>query len=103
MTIETAATAADQTITYVVVLSDGRDSVAESGPHPTSTDALTFAASVMGNTVAQVLSMPQTYELDTTNTGQPVVGYTIERYSHADGTDGTWMLNGGIKPALVAA
>lgn len=99
MSIETAA-AADQTLTYHVVLGDGRDSVAENGPHPTATAALEFATSVMGKTVAQVLALPGTDELNGVDEmDRTVIGYTIERYTDADGTDGDWMLNGGIKTA----
>ncbi|WP_251153674.1 hypothetical protein [Cellulosimicrobium sp. Marseille-Q4280] len=104
MSIETAAFAADQTQTYHVVLGDGRDSVAENGPHPSATAALSFAASVMGKTVDEILALPGSDELNGVEAmDRRVVGYTIERYTETDGTDGGWMLNGGIKPALVAA
>lgn len=100
--------------TYHIVLGDGHESVMEVGPYPTATDALTAAGGFMGRTAKDVdvdVLCTAIYEgptaplaewrVDVPEGADPqLIGFTIERYDGED-TDGSWSLNGGIRPELL--
>lgn len=82
-------------IVFGATFLNGRESVAENGPHATATDAVEFALSMMGYNL-RVLEVDNKTETRGDFDGDTVLdGFTIERYD-GEVTDGNWYLNGGI-------
>lgn len=109
----------DSPFTYHIVLGADvqtvRESIMEVGPYPTALDALRNAARFVGMTAnavdADVVderiingtdeSPAADWLTDNARTGGfHITGYTIERYTDEDGTDGSWSLNGGLRSTI---
>lgn len=87
--------------TYHVVLGDGTESRCEVGPLPTATEAVSYAVSVMGATVAALHAQGApgraVVEDLERNTGREVlICFTIERCDAAGEAEPWVCINGGL-------